>query len=215
MDSPINNIASKRTPHYTVKEFTFRILESSGEIREAKRLLYQCYVQEGEWDIPSQSASDIKATMLSDGWELTDKYSSDAVWFGAYYKSELIGCFRVLKQLELPGYMDIPEVLKFQSTELNRLAIRSDYRNHRVVTLMLLRTAFDYAFSLNPVVYVTAECPEPSGMFQRMGLIRFDFDEFKYHDTDPNGVDILYYDTRLFDRFSTSLYKMTSRILSK
>ena len=153
--------------------------------------------------------------MKSDRWEITDKYTSDAVWFGAYYKCELIGCFRVLENLELPGYIDIPKVLELQSTELNRLAIRGDYRNHRVVTLMLLRTAFDYAFSLNPVVYVTAECPEPSGMFQRMGLIRYNFDEFKYHDTDPNGVDILYYDTRLFDRFSTSLYKMTSRFLTK
>lgn len=215
MNSPTRSFtASGRPPEYFVKNYVFRALGPS-EVCKAQRLLYDCYIREGEWKISSVSPSNIKILEATSEWELTDDFSSTAAWFGAFDGYELIGCFRVLKTLELPGYIDIPEELKTQSIELNRLAIASKYRNHRVVTLMLLRTTFDYAFSESPVVYVTAKYPEPSGMFQRMGLVRYGFEPFKYHEADPGKVDILYYDTRKYDRYSTSLYRITTNLLSQ
>ena len=213
MDKLARNSVSALAGISKVNGFEFRPMNSKHEIREAQRLLYRCYKTESNWKIPHSNPSNINIYRSNSDHELTDDHSYEAAWFGAYNEKTLIGCFRVLVNLELPKYIDLPSELQILSTELNRLAIESKYRKHRIITLMLLRTAFDYAFSVGLVVYVTAENPEPSGMFQRMGLIRYDFEPFKYHNTDPSPVDILFYDTRKYNRYSTSLYKLTSRFM--
>ena len=80
---------------------------------------------------------------------------------------------------------------------------------------MLLRAAFDYAFSLSPKVYVTAEIDDLSKMFQKMGLKRYEHNSFKYHDSDPQSVDLLYFDIEKYDRYSTALYRLTSRFIAE
>ena len=204
-------------PEYQIDKFSFRALTSLGEVHEAQRLLYSCYVQERGWRIPDNTASEIKVVKDRSGTRITDKYSEYAVWFGAYSGLDLVGCFRVLpnKYLELPGYTEIPNALADEAIELNRLAISSAYRKHRIITLVLLRVAFDYAFSQSKKVYVTAEKKDLSVLFQKMGLKRYKYNSFKYHESDPQSVELLYYDIDEYDRHSTALYRLTSRFIAK
>ena len=132
------HISETTSPEYQIDNFSFRALTSPDEVQEAQRLLHLCYVRERGWKIPSETASKIKALEDGNGWQLTDRYSENAVWFGAYSGNDLVGCFRVLpnKYLELPNYVKIPNVLASEATELNRLAISSTYRKHRIITLM-------------------------------------------------------------------------------
>ena len=207
-----NNVKRSHAPQ-SVRGFLFRRLTTNTEIIEAQKLLYDCYILEGRWNIPTDNASKIRILESENGCELTDAFSTAAVWLGAYCGDVLIGCVRVLKTLELPLYIEIPKALSTHSTELNRLAVTQKYRHHRIVTLMLLRTACDYAASIGPVAYITAEFPDPCSMYKKMGMIRYDFEQFRYHKADPRPVEILYYDTRKHDRYSTPLYKITNKFL--
>jgi len=201
---------------YEVGRFRFRIMSSEEEVRQAEMLLHDVYLEEQNWVFRAANPSGLKTSASACGNRLlTDDYSGVAHWFGAFDGGNLIGCFRVLEHphCELSGYLTVPAWLEEASPcELNRLAIRPEYRNHRFVMLMLKRAAFDFAFSLSHTVYVTAEYPRLSELYEKMGLIATGV-RFKYEKNDEYPVELLYFNAESCDRFDTSLYRLSGRFV--
>lgn len=200
---------------YAIGALEFRVLREA-EIRNAEELLYQVYFCEQGWLPHPDNPSSLEVSQKADGsYVLTDGFSSVACWFGAFHAGKLIGCFRVLPypHQELARYIAMPDYFNHpQVSELNRLAVAKEWRNHRRVMLFLKRIAFDHAFALGHTAFVTATTPSPSDLFQRLGLRAFSL-KFKYHSSDEEEVEILFGDTRAHDRFQTALYQMTDKYL--
>ena len=113
-------------------------LKKDVEILSAKRLLYKVYFEEIGWEFEEGNPSNLRVeTTVSGEKYLEDNYSKSAVWFGVYDYEELVGTIRATpslnNKLELQLYTDLlPEWFqKVHSNiyELNRLAIRNEYRD--------------------------------------------------------------------------------------
>ena len=90
------------------------ILLEENEINTAERLLYETYVTEMGWNIPSPNPSDLRVTQELNP-RVTDKYRSDCLWFGVYdsgvVPTVLVACHRarlpISSQFEISNYVDI------------------------------------------------------------------------------------------------------------
>lgn len=203
---------------YSVGQYEFRKLIAKEEIRCAENILYEAYITEQNWGIQpgNQSGLKIRTCQSHNFHYLTDSHSHAAHWFGAFYSEKIVGCFRVLNhsENELEKYIKLPSWLKRSSPcELNRLAIRKKHREKKAVTLMLMRISFDFAFYLNSTCFVTAEYPRLSKLYAKLGLVETGL-RFKYNNHEKHAVELLYYDTKLFDRFKTPLYRLTDMYIS-
>jgi hypothetical protein len=146
---------------------------------------------------------------------LTDRFSREAHWFGAFHGRELVGCFRVLTNpnLELSQYIDLPPFLANSlATELNRLAIRPDWRQHQLVMPILLQVAFEHSFKLGHVVFVTAPRHGPAELFSRLGLKSGIVPPFRYNHVEGELVELLYFDSSSECPSTTPLYRAANRL---
>ncbi len=185
------------------------------EIIEALRLLHEVYVIEKGWLPPTDNKSGLRIKKDKQGAYLYDALAQKAAWFGAVHHGCVIGCFRVLLQpfSELEHYILLPDVITCAlASELNRLAFAYEWRGKQTILLALLRTAFDYAFSMAPIAYTTAEIGTYSKLYKRLGLISCDYPPFKYDAKDALPAELLYFDTRKSCRYSTLLYRFTEHL---
>ena len=204
---------------FSINRYTFRPLLLKEEIRSALKLLHEIYVIEQQWIPQEFNPSRVRIEYDTDGnGLLVDKFSEVADWFGAFHDEHLVGCFRVLPYpaLELKEYRDLPLFMNHSNiSELNRLAIRPQFRHQRFTLLVLLRIAFDHAISLNDVVYVTAQKPEPAQLFEKLGLKRVNSPSFKYNLTETGEVDLLYFDCRTRHPNETALYRISNKLMDR
>jgi hypothetical protein len=202
---------------YKVEGYCFRPLLNAGELHLAEKLLYDCYITEQHWNINPKNPSNIKTKTCKkiDCHCLTDFYCDKAYWFGAFKEEILIGCFRVLKYpcTELGRYINLPSWLTDQHPyELNRLAIHQNFRHHKIITLMLLRVSFDYAFKSSNTAYVTASRSKLAQLYVKMGLLNTGI-FFKYDQEDTEEVELLYAEVK--DKSNAALYKITDTYIQK
>jgi hypothetical protein len=126
-----------------------------------------------------------------------------------------VGCFRVLTNpnLELSQYIDLPPFLANSlATELNRLAIRPDWRQHQLVMPILLQVAFEHSFKLGHVVFVTAPRHGPAELFSRLGLKSGIVPPFRYNHVEGELVELLYFDSSSECPSTTPLYRAANRL---
>lgn len=190
----------------------------SDEREQAESLLHETYVAEQGWLPAMDNPSGLQVKHLGNGKQvLSDAFSGEAFWFGAFCGDRLIGTFRVLppNQLEAIRYTKLPSFIDPKnSAELNRLAIAKAWRRNHCVMLGLQRVAFDFAFSIARIVYTSAANPNPSNLFQKLGLRQAGL-QFRYHHTDPKEVDLLYGDSEVHDRYQTPLYRLSERMMHR
>lgn len=121
---------------FVVKDVEIRQLQSN-EIIKALHLLYNVYVEEQGWMPPSSNKSGFEIREDTQGKFLYDSFVEQATWFGAWYKGDLVGCFRVLlyPHSELIRYIKkLPESLSCApASELNRLAFVKKWRGEQAI----------------------------------------------------------------------------------
>jgi len=196
-------------------DFSFRPLADGDEVEEAQALLHDVYILEQGWKPLPYNPSRVRIEVRNGRRLLVDQLAKGAHWFGAFQRSELVGCFRVLTypNLELSRYINLPSFLASSSaTELNRLAIRSDWRQHQLVMPMLLQVAFEHALTFGHMVFVTAPLQGPAELFLRLGLKRGTVPPFKYNHVESDLVELLYFDALSSCPGSTSLYRAANRL---
>ncbi len=193
----------------------FKILRQQQEIEQAQSLLYQVYIEEMGWTPDIDNPSELRIRIYKNQCYLVDKYDAYANWFGVYLESELIACWRLCPPIngkfELEEYNSIPAFLhQSKSLEINRLALRSDYRrSHNVLfhlasnTMSEVVEKFDYTFA-------ATQFPNPGTLYLRLGATKVESSSFKYSIKDDQKVSLLYFDLK--DK-STLLSKRLSKNL--
>ena len=195
--------------------FSFRPLADEGEVEDAQALLHDVYIVEQGWKPLPYNPSRVRVDVRNGRRLLVDRFAKSAHWFGAFHGRELVGCFRVLTypNLELSQYIDLPPSLSSSlATELNRLAIRPDWRQHQLVMPMLLQVAFEHSFKLGHVVYVTAPRQGPAELFVRLGLNSGIVPPFRYNHVEGDLVELLYFDSLSDCPSQTPLYRAANRL---
>lgn len=202
-----------------IRDFTFRSLRSAAEITQAMALLHEVYIGEYGWKVYEANPSRARVERTPAGVSvLTDKYSGVAHWFGALHGERLVACVRALPnpRQELREYLDLPLFLSHAGvTEINRLAVLQHYRAHESVTLLLLRLAFDHAFTLGSTAFLTLSTVQPGVPLGRMGLVACpDLPPARTTLFEPGSSYLHYLDARFHERSEVGLYGLTERALS-
>ncbi|MEO1376184.1 MAG: GNAT family N-acyltransferase [Cyanobacteria bacterium J06635_10] len=199
--------------------YSVRVLRTLEEKTLAKRLLYDVYVKELGWIPPSGNPSNLKIQESSLGNILVDDYDSVSIQVGAFHGEKLIGVHRMINRLndrfEVENYIQIPKFLQQDSSyELNRLAIKKNYRNSPIFPLMvtaevryMIRYKCKYAIT-------TAIFPDPGNLFCKMGTTRINFPDFKYHVSDPKPVSLIVFFFEEKDNFN-QLFRVTDKLIQK
>lgn len=198
--------------------FYTKVLSSPGEIMEAKRLLYQIYIQELNWRFPIHNPSGLIVLSKSGIKYLHDKFDSASTWFGVYERELLVGCIRSVRRhknsFELEQYHTLPEFLTQDAevVETNRLAILPAFRGSNAI-YELSSFAIEYEYSRG-IRYSFTTAPLPGiGYFyiRKLGYKRVKLAPFKYHPTDENTVTLMYLDASQPSQFKKIISRMKSR----
>lgn len=176
-------------------------LTTDSDIMKAKRLLYQVYIEEFNWQIPPENPSEIRVEKSDKLCFLQDRFDRVVNWFGIFHDKELVGCIRSLRRLnglfELEYYRSLPPFLKKLSNivENNRLAIKAEYRGTKAIYQLSL-FAIEYELSLE-MVFSFGTAPFSSyGTFytEKLGYKKLEGPPFKYHPRDKASVNLIFLD---------------------
>lgn len=193
----ITNLNAEVAP--TKSRFDTRLLSSQDEIDQARHLLYQVYIEEMGWKLSPDNPSGLKVEASAYGPMLVDRFDASSLWFGCSVEGRLVGIHRIHhseEQLEIELYTQIPNMFKNEMTvELSRLAIAQGYRAKSPVFVLLMATEFEYLRERG-VRYAlgTAPFPSPGELYVNAGMKRCEDHSFKYYESDPEMVSIIYYD---------------------
>ena len=119
-------------------KYTIRQLTCPMEVIVAQRLLHDDYRYNQKWEpLPGNPSN---ARYLNG--RLRDDFEDKAIWFGAYYKGELIGSLRII-----PGELELARYTTFvgytdRDAEVNRMVIRPEHQGSSVLTLLGLWSYF-------------------------------------------------------------------------
>lgn len=184
---------------------TTRQLQTKHDIQCAENLLYEVYCKELKWTPLEKNPSDYRIEDSEVGKILTDKYSDESFWIGAFCQDKLIGCCRLLhsqevKRLEMHEYFDTQvrsELLEATSSvdcEINRLTVHKEFRGKGIVMLKLMRFGFEQLIygdnlwsNVSNLVSTTTSVPT----MKYLKLIGANVvGDFKYHESDLKASNV-------------------------
>lgn len=186
-------------------------------LNQARSLLYHYYVEVCGWKIYKDNPSGIRIEKNKDGFILTDDYDKESIWFLLYLKQLPIGCIRICGSdpkniLEIEEYENAQKRLKYifnqrkqlNLIEFNREAILPQYVCNESL-LSLLEAPIIYCVQKKCSILTSCVFREWYIIYTMLGFERLRESQFKYHDTDPNYVD-------MFFAKNSSLSKIVSNI---
>lgn len=195
-----------------------KVITSPTEITQALELVYEVYCKEMNWKFDQTNASNLKKLGNDSKGVLLDDYTNSSVLIGVYDNETLCGCLRLIPKVngkfEIECYQKIKSHLSIErNRELNRIAIRKDYRDTNVFIHLLLG-ALEYAYSSNiDCVITTAHFPEPGNFCLKMGMT-VESEPFKYSENDPYDVHLFAMDLRDKSEVSKKI-RWLKEVLSK
>jgi hypothetical protein len=166
------------------------------EFDQARHLVYQVYVLELGWHPDPENRSGIRLTNEESYALFTDWHDPVAKWYGVFEGEELIGCCRTCSRLdgsfEVERYHEIPTYIALEpgARELNRYAVKRDYRTDNCVFLHLYRCTIEDALASGGSVFSTTGFNNITRHLE-IGMIRCDIDPFRYEKTDPHPVELV------------------------
>eukprot|EP01084_Bolivina_argentea_P060122 109851_1 len=186
------------------QSLVIRWLTSSEQIETAQRILYEVYIKEMNWEFSSNTPSELRiAKTNGNEYILVDKYTDTAKWIGGFINGEMIGCFRAIirsksvndNKLELETYSTfhlakLSDQICPDSFEINRLAILPKYRGDGIAGYMFVFIA-KYVVDNNKSVITTTSSKKLINHHVLKHAAKIGV--FKYEETDPEEVDILYF----------------------
>lgn len=181
-----------------------KILETRGLIEEACALLYKTHVEESNWKFESDNPSKIRVEVRGNQKLLVDRFTDEAVWFGAFEKEKLIGCVRLLfvdknNQFEMEGYKGsdiIQQYLprdKTHCVEINRAAVMSAYSGLGIMK-QLFSAAFQYCEENQYSVFGASRHGYIIALFKKIRFpLKIEY-AFKYEKNDTLAVNFYFAD---------------------
>lgn len=190
-------------------DFSVQVLNDCESVSSAKRLLYDVYIKEMEWDFREDNPTGfrIEKDKLNESI-LCDIFDDAAIWFGAYEKDKIIGVTRAvprnnaLGKLDLELYPDsgLSSMRRiFQGNESQNLvevqrgAVLKDYRSTQPsIIQILLLFVFSYAQEKGLSVICPTVFPVLETLFSRAGM-RLIEKNFTYGEGDGEWPTFIFY----------------------
>ena len=179
-------------------------LDNSKLVEDACALLYRVLVEQDNWNFSPDNPSQLRVEIKNNRRLLVDRFTDNAVWFGAFDDSNLVGCIRVTfidenNKLEVEGYNNshvIQEYLpldKSQCVELTRVTVLYNYNNIGVLKPLFL-TAFKYCDENKYSIFCASSNRYLIKLFKDIGFpLKMEM-AFKYEAKDPNLVNFYFSD---------------------
>ncbi len=186
------------------KNITIKKLDAAVLIEDACALLHKVYSEEALWKFSTENPSQLRAEIRNNKRVLVDRFTENAVWFGAFDESQLVGCVRLTfadekNKLEVEGYKNSSVINgylpndKSRCVEMTRAAI---LKSHNGLGLLrdLFLVAFRYCEDKQYSVlcfpsnrYIISVCTQ-IGWPLKMEYV------FKYEEQDPAPVSFYFAD---------------------
>lgn len=183
---------------------TIKKLGTVESIEDACALLYVVHIEEDTWDFSSDNPSQLRVEIRNNKNLLVDRFTENAIWFGAFFDTNLVGCTRLTfpdenNKLEMEGYnnshfvQDFLSVDKSQCVESSRTAVLKRH-NGLGISRCLLLAAFKYCEENRYSVFGTSNHKSIINLFDKIGYPLKIENAFKYEEQDPSPVNLYFAD---------------------
>ena len=183
---------------------TIKKLGAAGLIEDACALLYVVHVEEDTWDFSPDNPSRLRTEIKNNKNLLIDRFTENAIWFGAFSDSKLVGCTRLTfpdenNKLEMEGYNNSYfiqyslSVDKSHCVESSRTAVLKSH-NGLGISRCLLLAAFKYCEENKYSVFGTSNHKNIINLFKIIGYPLKIENAFKYEEQDPSPVNLYFAD---------------------
>ncbi|MET3105355.1 signal transduction histidine kinase/GNAT superfamily N-acetyltransferase [Oxalobacteraceae bacterium GrIS 1.18] len=179
---------------------------SAEQIEDACLLLYQVYIEQQRWIFDENNPSLLRIDTRNDGRILIDRFTDQAVWFGAFSDAKLVGCVRVSYpdengRLEIEGYPGskviqqyLPTYDKSKCVEISRLAVKEKYIGRGLANKKLLLACFRYCQHLRYSVLTSTTNSYLKLLFKKIEFPLKAEHAFKYEAHDQSAVHFYFAD---------------------
>jgi hypothetical protein len=173
-------------------------------IEDACALLYVVHAEEDTWDFSPDNPSRLRVEIKNNKNLLVDRFTENAIWFGAFSDTKLVGCTRLTfpdesNKLEMEGYnnshfvQDFLSVDKSRCVESSRTAVLKRH-NGLGISRCLLLAAFKYCEENKYSVFGASNHKCIINLFYKIGYPLKIENAFKYEEQDPFPVNLYFAD---------------------
>ncbi len=174
-------------------------------IDKAGALLHRTYIEQQKWNFSPDTPSKLRVEVKSDQKILVDRFTEQAIWFGAMDGEELVGCLRLHSldennQLELETYPSTRSILKYIPQqdkhlcfEVTKMTTRQDYIGRGIVKRLFL-TCFKYCEEQHYSIIACTHNGYLKALFKKIGLPLKKEHAFKYEEHDTSAVNFYFAD---------------------
>lgn len=188
---------------------TIRPLTTSEQIESACALLHDIYIERQKWNFADDNPSQLRAEMRNQRWVLVDRYTDNAIWFGAFDRDNLVGCVRLVgadqdRRLEVDYYPSSSDAMTFlNSTERDRCVeiqkvVTSIAYVGRGIVKRLMLACFRYCQEHRLHIVALTHNGYLQSLFRKIDFRLIREAAFKYEQQDASPVNIFFanWDTR-------------------
>lgn len=179
-------------------------LDTAESIEDACALLYIVHVEENIWNFSSDNPSRLRVEIKNNRNILVDRFTENAIWFGAFYDTKFVGCTRLTfpdenNKLEMESYSNSHfiqnslSVDKSHCVESSRTAVLKSHHGFGISRFLLLE-AFKYCEENKRSVLGTSNHKYIINLFKKIGYPLKMEDAFKYEEQDPSPVNLYFAD---------------------
>lgn len=187
------------------RNITIKKLDTPELIEDACALLYVVHFEQGGWKFSPDNPSNLRVKIKDGRKLLVDRFTDNAIWFGAFDNTQLLGCARLTfvdenNKLEMESYESstiIQQYLpkdKIRCAEIARCAVLQGKSNLGVRISDLFLAAFRYCEEKQYSILAASHNVYIISLFKKIGYPLKKEHAFKYEEQDVAPVNFYFAD---------------------
>jgi PAS domain S-box-containing protein len=201
----INNLNHLVRQKMSERNIIIKKLDTPELIEDACALLYVVHFELGGWKFSTDNPSQLRVEIKDGRKLLVDRFTDNAIWFGAFDNSQLLGCARLTfvdenNKLEMESYENsaiIQQYLpkdKSRCAEIARCAVLQGKNNLGVRISDLFLAAFRYCEEKKYSILAASHNVYIISLFKKIGYPLKKEHAFKYEEPDVAPVNFYFAD---------------------
>lgn len=180
---------------------TIKTLTSKSDIDKACALLHEVYIEELKWNFESDNPSHIRIEVKNNKKVLVDRFTNQAIWFGAFLDKNLVGCARLCARdkngkFEVEAYPTSIIISKYLNEsnclEVSKFAVKNSYQQKLFLTKYIFFNIFKYCQKNNYSLIALTHNRYLKFFFEQINFPLKIAEAFKYEVSDPSSVNFYY-----------------------
>lgn len=180
-------------------------LDTAELIEDACALLYTVHFEEGGWKFAPDNPSQLRVEIKDNRKLLVDRFTDDAIWFGAFDNSKLMGCARLTfidenNELEMEAYKSSAVIQQYlpkdksRCAEIARCAILQSKNSLGIRISDLFLAAFRYCEENEYSICAASHNVYIISLFKKIGYPLKKECAFRYEEQDLAPVNFYFAD---------------------